>query len=736
MNYVTYIIKFLFRIKWWLILFPTIVAYIVYLKMGIAPETYKSTTTIFTGIVSGYDIETNESTRQDWNVINNAMDNLINIIMSQTTLKNVSMRLYAQGLVHGDPNQDNEYITAKSYRTLLQKTPDNVKALVDRNSDSITLMNLENFEAPEHSNHVYGIFRWEHPHYSYQALSKIKVRRLGSSDLLEISYENDDPKIVYNTLDLLNKEFVKQYRDLRFGETNNVIKYFENELKRVGDDLRDMEDSLTKYNVEKQVINYDEQTKHIAALSRDYELRLEEILLSYNSAKKLRETLESQLNGLQAAIRSNTSFITQMDEIASLQSRLSAAEAFREESKSASATDEVKIGVEPSSRNELNALRKELDRRSKQLKETTDEISQMQNTKEGISASAIVTQWLDAMLLEQKSKVELEVMKDRKMLLDEKYTFFSPIGSTLKRKNRAIDFSENSYLSTLQALNTARLRQKNLQMTSATLKVINPPIMPIKAEPGKRSIIVPGVFVSAFLFILGIFILLEILDRTLRDKVRAERIVGGRVIGAFPGPGRFSERRYAQNYREISSKFLGNAVLNYLSPGKSNILNILSTEPGDGKTTLMENLAAHFRETGMKVRVVSWNNDFNSEHKNYLLAEKLSDFIHDTPDDIPLTEADLILVEHPSFATVSVPKELLKEAALNLLVIPANRTWSDTDQQLYDKTVELTGKTPLTLCLNYAKRTVVQSFTGLMPPYSWTRRIGYQISQFGFTAVK
>ena len=106
--------------------------------------------------------------------------------------------------------------------------------------------------------------------------------------MLEISYENDDPYIVYNTLIILNDEFVKQYRDLRFGETNNVIAYFESELERVGNNLRNLEDSLRDYNVQHRVINYDEQTKHIAALSRDYELRYEEILLNFESAEKLR----------------------------------------------------------------------------------------------------------------------------------------------------------------------------------------------------------------------------------------------------------------------------------------------------------------------------------------------------------------------------------------------------------------------------------------------------------------
>ena len=122
---------------------------------------------------------------------------------------------------------------------------------------------------------------------------------------------------------------------------------------------------------------------------------------------------------------------------------------------------------------------------------------------------------------------------------------------------------------------------------------------------------------------------------------------------------------------------------------------------------------------------------------NYgLLAGKLEDFVQDRPGDLPLCEADVVLVEYPPFSDKSVPKELLRNAALNIVIAPANRTWKDTDQLLFEKTEKLAGRTPVTLCLNCARRDVVQSFTGLMPPYTRMRRLGYQISQFGFTAVK
>ena len=205
-------------------------------------------TTANTGIVSGYDITTTEGTRQDWNIINNAMDNLINIILSQTTLKNVSMRLYAQGLTHLDPDNDNQYLTARTSRYLLNRTPKGGHGPRGPHLRGEDARKPAQIRRGRPDNHVYGMFHWNPPYYSYQALSQIKVKRITSSDMLEISYENDDPYIVYNTLVILNDEFVRQYRDLRFGETNNVIAYFESELARVGKNLRELEDSLRDYN--------------------------------------------------------------------------------------------------------------------------------------------------------------------------------------------------------------------------------------------------------------------------------------------------------------------------------------------------------------------------------------------------------------------------------------------------------------------------------------------------------
>ena len=419
-TYIAYILKFLFRIKWWLIVCPVLVALLVYIYMGRQSRYYRSTTTIYTGIVSGYDLENGEGSRQDWNIINNAMDNLINIIKSQSTLHNVSLRLYARNMAYGNPDEDNNYIYARNYRSEVSHTPQEVLDLIDRTSEDKTFRNLLDYEVAEHGNHVYGLFHWTHRYYSYQALSRIEVRRIANSDMLEISYENDDPGVVYNTLELLNDEFVEQYKELRFGETNDVIRFFEQELARVGSELREQEDSLRDYSVENLIINYDEQTKHIAILSRDFELRYEETRLNLNSSESLRRKIEAQLEDLQI-FRNNAAFVEQLHKIGDLQAQITAAEAFIPDP--ASGRQPVREPVD------VSRLQVQMNRETDSLRNLTSAIASQQYTKEGIATGSLIQQWLDAVLLSTKSQAEMEVVNEWKKSLDDRYVQYAPGGS-------------------------------------------------------------------------------------------------------------------------------------------------------------------------------------------------------------------------------------------------------------------------------------------------------------------
>jgi len=303
------------------------------------------------------------------------------------------------------------------------------------------------------------------------------------------------------------------------------------------------------------------------------------------------------------------------------------------------------------------------------------------------------------MLNLKKAESKLKIMESRKGLIDDKYIFFSPIGNTLKRMDRDIGFTESNYMSMLNSLNAARLRQKNLQMTSATLRVINPPVYPLAAEATNRKSIVMTVFLGSILAILGFSLIIEILDRTLRDKIRTERLTSCKVIGAFPGNNIIRLRNFNKARNKIASQFLCNTLLSYLPNNGKRIINLISTESRDGKSFIGKQLEEYWTSIGLNVKHLSWNEDFSKDSRVFLLAESITDLCKSIDD------TDILIIEYPPLKECLTPERLINEAALNLVIAKANKTWKLTDQLLLNELKRLAKPaSPVLVCLNNAEK--------------------------------
>lgn len=696
-----------------------ITIFAIYISRNIN-RTYDVRATVYTGIVSGYTIE-GETGISDYIGVSNAMDNLTNIIQSENTLKRVSYRLYARNMVHGDLTKDNQYITASSFREIYNRTKNNrdganLLALIDSTSEEKTFQNILNYEKSYKDNFIYGLFYWNHPHYCYNSLKTIRVSRKNNSDLLEISYTSNDPGIAYNTLDILMKEFVNEYRDIRYGETDKVIAYFKAELDRIGSELRIAEDSLTDYNIEKRVINYYDETKEIASINKEFELREQNATLEFNSAKALISQLETRMGNNLIQIKNNIEFINKLNKVSSLTGAISEIQSFN--SGDASKTSNIA------------SLKKQLENTTNELSDISNQYVENAHTKEGISKSSIVSQWLDQVLLYEKAKSDLQVIQKNRRELNDKYEFFAPVGSTIKRKERNINFTEQNYLSVLRSYNDALMRKKNLEMTSATLKVLNPPAFPIQAQPTKRKIIVFSAFFGSFFLILGFFILLELVDRTLHDKVRTELFTNLSVIGAFPGKSLVKYRNYDKAVQAIATKYLSSSILPYLINKKENlpfIINFLSTESHDGKSFIINELIQYWSNAGLKVKFLNWDKDFNIYSTEYLIAQSVLDLYN-------VENEDILLIEHPELKSNSISTNLLNEANLNLLIVRATRGWKESDSILISKLANQLINNNLAIYLNKAERYVVEGFTGMLPPYNTYRRLIYRLLHLELTA--
>lgn len=716
MDILQYIFKFFYHIRYWLIYGSLAVTGLVMYVTRFLPKSYTVSTTIFTGIVSGASIIDGTQPAP----ISNAFDNIINLVKAKSTLENVSIKLFALSMMYGDPQVDNTHISAHNYRKLSELVPDEVKKLIDKNSFEKTIENLYIYKEDSPDNFLYTLLNWQHPHYSYKAISTAKIQRLGNSDIIEIQFESDDPGLAHHTVQLLSDELFKKYEEIRYKSTNDVIKYFEEQLAILSAQLHDMEDSLTVYNVANKIINYAEQTKAVAGLNNDYEMRLQQMLLDYNSSSALLQLLDKQMEGRAQLLRSNTDFLKALDDLSVINGKITEIESFN------SATS--------SQNNEILARYKKLLKDTEErIKNISSNMSQLKISKEGVAANDIINQWLSELIKNTKTKAELEVMKRTREQLDQQYNVFSPIGTSLKRREREISLTENSYLQFQQALNSARLRQKNIEMSTAALNVITPPAFPLMSNPGKRLLIVFAAFFGSLLFITGFFLLIELLDRTLRDGMRAARLTGLSVLSVFPDRGKLRYRGYNKACNRIAASYGCNQLTTYLTPKNMSVINLISTEEKEGKSFIAQYMQEYWEDLGFTIKIISYLTDYDPESKIYLEAQSISDIYKPAIGD---KKPDILIIEYPALKKTHISSSLIQEAQINLVVADACRVWKSSDQKLLKNFQKQIEEQPLYLLLNNTDREYVEDFTGQLPPYSSYRDFTFRMIQFGITAKK
>ena len=720
MDIFRYIVRFLYRIRWYLAILPMIALVIAWFLTRNMERQYETNTTIYTGMITGYNIEGGSGIAGGNSQTN--INNLMLIITTDNTLHEVSLRLFARCMMYGNENKDNNYISAEHFRQLNATVPAEVKGLINRNSESATYANLKAFEKPTQDNYIFGLTNY-HPYFSLNAMSsRLKVSQFTKSDIINIGYSANDAGIAYNTLDILNDVFARQYQQLRFGETNNVIRFFEREVARLYDVLRKAENDLIHFNEEKRIINYGEQTKQLASLEAGQQISDNTLLMDYTTTKALMDWLEKQLGERAKAIRASKKFTDKVRDISRIQSRISNLQLMSSEGG----------GNNAESQNELAKAQKELRETTQNVKDLTLEIEAGAFTTEnGVKANTLLENWVDQVLLLEKTKAKMTAQDIMKQSIDRQFHYFSPIGATLAQKDRHIGFVESNYMEMLRALNSARLRQRNLQMTTATLRVLNPPMFPLNALPTNRMMILLGAYLLTFFLTAMYFFMIELLDRTLRDRMRSERITKIPVIGCYPKESNLRYRRFNKTISDMALRQLSKALLPHFKTGQQNVLNLISTDAGNGKSYLAQELENYWITLGLQVRKLTYDEDFLADDSRYIMSTSIKDLC---PDILP---DEIAIIEYPNLNEHSIPSSLLNLGTINLLVTRANRTWKDVDQKaLKELQSQLENKESLYMYLTESQRYAVEEFVGQLPPYTKLSNFVYRMSQMGLTATE
>ncbi len=761
-------IRLILKHKILLIIVPTLLAVLVTLLTVKPHFEYSSQSLLYTGLASGSSIEMDKTF--NYQATNTAFDNLINIIQSRETQEEVGIRLLVQHLML--PKANPKFISAANHEKLISKIPKELyqyiekgktvanKTTIPENFDGLfppeinranyekTVQNFTALKNSSTSNFVYELLNYEHPHYSITAIATVKALRISNSDLVKLTYQVDDPGICQQTLAIYNEVCIKNYRNIKENRSDAVVKYFERQLAIANEKLKKGEDKLLEFNKSYNIINYYEQSKAVAVVKEEMEVAYNDKRAELAGLEASTKRLERKLS-IQDVIQSKSNAVLEKKkQLGELNYKIALVQA------------EIESGKNPKDLVKLDALKLQSENLSNDISKSINELYTYQNTVDGLPVNKVLPDWMDNIVEAENIKAKLKIMDADNKNFQKQYEIYAPAGANITRIEREISVSEQESLEILHGLNLAKLKMQDNTLSS-NLKTIDPPFYPLSPLPTKRKVLVIAAAFLGFILTLGIFIIMEYFDDTLRNAKKASGILNVPSLGMIPKillhPNTsnlpFIQNRLTEIITQNITKFLGTS-----SPENSvKTIVFFSTQEMEGKTVIAGNIARELKKDGKKILFLNYSidqqnykkqsrfpiltralgyqdpridfdNPFLSQAKTYLqpteyFAYDLNDHFYKAKTYQDILEQnniqldftpDYVIIELPPIIHNNYPTELFTTSDIDILVCRSNRLWSEADQNALNGLLPNAGS-KIHFVINGVELKEVESLLGDLP---------------------
>ena len=643
------LIRLLWRHKVLLVITPiTLAALVAYLTNN-PNYRYASETMVFTGIATGSGVEMDKAF--NYFMTNSAYDNLINIIKSNKTKKEVGIRLLSQHLMFNNP--DPKYISQESFNNLKKLVPASIYSHVEKgngvklslaepqnyqdtnslitteidsfsmylaaNTDVLrevppyisekdyekTVLNLTKMMESSDTNFVYELLHFPNKYYSIKAISEVQVRRISNSDLVQLKFETDDPGLCQQTLIILTNVLSRNYREIKENRSDEVVKYFEHQASLASNRLKIAEDKLLEFNKANNIINYYEQSKAVAIVKEDLDVAYYNMRIKLAGIEAAITRLEEKL-GVQDKVQLKSEKIIEMkNKLGSLTYQIALIEA-----------STPGDSMPPST---LRKLKNESEFLQNEIKNDITDFYNYSNSVEGIPLDNLLNEWLGNVVEAENLRAGLNVFSNRIDDFQEQYSIYAPAGATVKRIEREISVAEREYLSILYGLNLAKLKLQDNELASI-IKITDPAFFPLSPIPTKRKIMVILAAMMGFLFVMATVLALEYFDNNLKNSEKATKMIGLSNIGTIPKilihNKKFNIHYIINRLYEIIIQNIEQQLTEKKLINKPKTLMIFSTSSNEGKTTITANLAKKIKQLGKKVFVLEYSRE--SIYQNWI----------------------------------------------------------------------------------------------------------------------
>ena len=652
-----YFIRLLEKSFRWMIILGFSLAMSVFILTINMPREYESEAELNSSVSTSVNLGDIGPAPMDFFSTSSKVDNIINTVKSRQTLNEVSSALLSYHVGLGTEATE-RIITNSSLSDLEDYFP--IELLEEWRSErneskrrlAINLWKEENITTENY----HRVFESENSPYGLKSLGKVYIYRIGSSDLMRLTYRWRDSGIAQKTLSLILEVLFDKMKDMNLAMSRDVVAYFEEELEKASKDLSVAEDQMKIFRKENEILNFYEQTEALSVMKENMEDELQKENANFNATQATLVKLERQLQVNKELLRYGRQLLILKDKIAAIQRQIAI--------------------VEVGGKNQtlLNRLRKEEAALNMQLKTDLLNRTAFERTTDGVDIEKLLESWVDATLALDASKARLEVFEERKAYFGREYRRMTPLGTQLTKIERKIRVKEEYFLEVLHGLNQAVLHKQTLSMSSDGLRVSVPATYPSKPLPSKRLfLVIIGFFIGIALPYLIAF-LYDLLDQSIKTKNRAEFFTNKKVIAGFPSKSyRLSNMDVdmSQLYRKSMNQLM-QRILDRREKSKSVTINILHFSIHSKKETFIDFLknALDFEEISYRI------DDFS--HIEEPSMGRYKDYIN-ANEGTSKERVDVEIVVHPNILEFNYNKSRIQKSAINLYVLNSKSVWRVAD---------------------------------------------------------
>lgn len=465
---------------------------------------------------------------------------------------------------------------------------------------------------------------------------KIKVKIVGATDVVEISYTNNEPQKAADVVNTLMNLYGENNINTNRSKVVTAEKFIREQLPQAEANVNQAEVDLRNFKENNQVIALEEETRSAVDViaSLDKQITQVQAELQETNTRSLALQKKVGMNSQEAISRNSLSQSDEINEVIKEVQKVQTQLAIQQTR--FSDTNPIIVNLKEKEA-ALNSL---IEKRIKQTighpRSVSNEQLQMGEFKENLTSDLVKSE-IERIAIASR----LNLLNNAKSVYKKRLSVLPKLEKEQRELQRRLEAAQSTYETLLKKLQELRIAENQ---DIGNSRIIEPALVPDKGSRKAALIIVLLGGVAATLLSLVTIIILEVRDISIKTLADVRELFGYTLLGTIPAFEKKALPRTKEQERTIpelpvrdmpsapisEAYRMLHANLKFLSSDRPpKVIVITSCVPQEGKSTVSANLAVAIAQLGRRVLLVDADMRHPLQHHIWKLtnAAGLSDVL-------------------------------------------------------------------------------------------------------------